>query len=379
MNSRISSLARESRLPVGSSAKMIAGRLARARATATRCCWPPDSSDGRCVRRSPSPTVRTTSSTHVLSGLSPARSIGRVMFSAAVSVGSRLYAWNTKPTRSRRSTVSSLSLERAELDAVDEHLAAGERVEAGDAVHQRRLARARRAHDRRVAAAFEVDGDVVEGDDRGLARAVDLRGVSCAGDGAGRGSGGQRRGAWTSKLMTGSAGMRPTWGGTLDRRSAGLVTGGFRVPSFDGAPVDSPACRSARGRAELRQLRNRGARGARFCASCGAALDGRADERRVVTVLFADLVGFTGLAEHTDPEQVKNLVDRCFERLAADIADYGGRVDKILGDALVAFFGAPIAHEDDAERAVRAGLRMLARSRRGARRPASPTCACASA
>jgi class 3 adenylate cyclase len=99
--------------------------------------------------------------------------------------------------------------------------------------------------------------------------------------------------------------------------------------------------------------------GARFCASCGAALTARADERRVVTVLFADLVGFTGLAEHTDPEQVKNLVDRCFERLAADIADHGGRVDKILGDALVAFFGAPTAHEDDAERAVRAGLRML--------------------
>ena len=78
-----------------------------------------------------------------------------------------------------------------------------------------------------------------------------------------------------------------------------------------------------------------------------------------MTVLFADIVGFTGLAEHTDPEQVKNLVDRCFERLAADIADHGGRVDKILGDALVAFFGAPTAHEDDAERAVRAGLRML--------------------
>jgi class 3 adenylate cyclase/tetratricopeptide (TPR) repeat protein len=97
---------------------------------------------------------------------------------------------------------------------------------------------------------------------------------------------------------------------------------------------------------------------ARFCASCGQPLVHRGDERRVVTVVFADLVGFTTLAERRDPEQVKNLVDRCFERLAADIADFGGRVDKIVGDGLLAIFGAPVAHEDDAERAVRAALRM---------------------
>jgi len=59
-----------------------------------------------------------------------------------------------------------------------------------------------------------------------------------------------------------------------------------------------------------------------------------------------------------DPEQVKNLVDSCFERLAADITTFGGRVDKIVGDAIVALFGAPVAHEDDAERAVRAALQM---------------------
>ncbi|MGH9135528.1 MAG: adenylate/guanylate cyclase domain-containing protein, partial [Acidimicrobiales bacterium] len=99
---------------------------------------------------------------------------------------------------------------------------------------------------------------------------------------------------------------------------------------------------------------------ARFCASCGQPLVVRGDERRVITVLFADLVGFTTLAEHRDPESVKNLVDRCFGRLAADIADHGGRVDKIVGDAILALFGAPVAHEDDAERAVRAGLRMQA-------------------
>lgn len=78
----------------------------------------------------------------------------------------------------------------------------------------------------------------------------------------------------------------------------------------------------------------------------------------MVSVLFADIVGFTTLSETMDPEEVKHLVDRCFERLARDITAFGGVVDKILGDAVVALFGAPIAHEDDAERAVRAGLQM---------------------
>ncbi len=75
-------------------------------------------------------------------------------------------------------------------------------------------------------------------------------------------------------------------------------------------------------------------------------------------MLFADLVGFTGLAETRDPEQVKNLVDTCFQRLVSDVTVFGGQVDKIVGDAIVALFGAPVAHEDDAERAVRAALRM---------------------
>jgi class 3 adenylate cyclase/tetratricopeptide (TPR) repeat protein len=100
---------------------------------------------------------------------------------------------------------------------------------------------------------------------------------------------------------------------------------------------------------------------ARFCPSCGHALVARHDERRVATVLFADLVGFTSLSESADPEQVKNIVDRTFERLAAEVVSYGGQVDKVIGDALVAIFGAPVAHEDDAERAVRAGLRMQER------------------
>ena len=91
---------------------------------------------------------------------------------------------------------------------------------------------------------------------------------------------------------------------------------------------------------------------------CGHQLQVTNDERRIVTVLFADIVGFTTLSETLDPEMVKNLVDRWFQLLVADITEFGGQVDKIIGDAIVALFGAPVAHEDDAERAVRAGLRM---------------------
>ena len=109
MNPRISAPARESRLPVGSSAKTICGRVASARATATRCCCPPDSSEGRCDRRSRRPTVSITPSSHSRFGFLPASAVGSVMFSSAVSVGIRLYDWNTKPMRSRRRSVSSLS------------------------------------------------------------------------------------------------------------------------------------------------------------------------------------------------------------------------------------------------------------------------------
>lgn len=98
--------------------------------------------------------------------------------------------------------------------------------------------------------------------------------------------------------------------------------------------------------------------GARFCPECGYGLAQRPDERRLVTVLMADIVGFTSMAETADPETVKNLVARCFESLVADIASFGGHLDKIVGDQIVAQFGAPIAHEDDAERAVRAAFKM---------------------
>ncbi len=99
--------------------------------------------------------------------------------------------------------------------------------------------------------------------------------------------------------------------------------------------------------------------GAKFCPFCGhEVVVGAGEERRLVTVLFADIVGYTGLVEHLDPERAKRLVDAAFERLIADIVEHGGRVDKVLGDAIIALFGAPVAHEDDPDRAIRAALKM---------------------
>lgn len=100
------------------------------------------------------------------------------------------------------------------------------------------------------------------------------------------------------------------------------------------------------------------AENARFCSNCGASQASVEEERRIVTALFADIVGFTALAEHRDPEEVKHVVDRAFAQLTEDITTFGGIIDKIVGDQIVALFGAPVAHSDDAERAVRAGLRM---------------------
>jgi adenylate cyclase len=106
---------------------------------------------------------------------------------------------------------------------------------------------------------------------------------------------------------------------------------------------------------------------ARFCMSCGAELDqGKkpthaaesSEQRRLVTVVFADLSGYTSLAERLDHETVKALVERCLTRLAAEVDRFGGHVDKFIGDNVMAVFGAPVAHEDDPERAVRAALEM---------------------
>ena len=75
-------------------------------------------------------------------------------------------------------------------------------------------------------------------------------------------------------------------------------------------------------------------------------------------MLFADLSGYTAVAERMDPEAVKTLVDRALRRLGEEVDRFGGTVDKYIGDNVMALFGAPVAHEDDAERAVRAALGM---------------------
>ena len=121
---------------------------------------------------------------------------------------------------------------------------------------------------------------------------------------------------------------------------------------------------------------------ARFCGECGTALAAAAAgvaapgrsaggrrqrrpaagpiaERRLVTVLFADLVGFTALSEGRDPEAVRELLSGYFDLATDVIKRYGGTVEKFIGDAVMALWGAPVAHEDDAERAVRAGLDLV--------------------
>ncbi|HYI74407.1 MAG TPA: adenylate/guanylate cyclase domain-containing protein [Gaiellaceae bacterium] len=102
---------------------------------------------------------------------------------------------------------------------------------------------------------------------------------------------------------------------------------------------------------------------ARFCDSCGAALEPVAaharEERKIVSVLFCDLVGFTAASEQADPEDVRARLQPYHQLLRERIEAYGGVVEKFIGDAVMAVFGAPVAHEDDAERAVRAGLSIL--------------------
>jgi class 3 adenylate cyclase/predicted ATPase len=122
---------------------------------------------------------------------------------------------------------------------------------------------------------------------------------------------------------------------------------------------------------------------AKFCIECGAGLGAdqaatgappapppaaaapepaaaeiAPEERRQVSVLFADLSGYTAVAERMDPEAVKQLLDRTLRKLGEEVTRFGGRVDKYIGDNVMAVFGAPQSHEDDPERAVRAGLAM---------------------
>jgi class 3 adenylate cyclase len=111
--------------------------------------------------------------------------------------------------------------------------------------------------------------------------------------------------------------------------------------------------------------------GFRFCGACGEAratgpagagseeTDG---ERRWITVMFADLSGFTALSERSDPEEVRAMVDRSMAEMGEVVTQFGGSVDKVIGDALMAVFGAPVAHEDDPERGVRCALEIQRRA-----------------
>src|SRR2546423_3776901 len=108
--------------------------------------------------------------------------------------------------------------------------------------------------------------------------------------------------------------------------------------------------------------------GARFCPNCGSPVEGRAEEqagdeaaldvaeRKVVTVLFADLARSTELANMLDPERFRDLLSTFYALVSRELASLRGRAEKFAGDAVMAVFGLPHAHEDDAPRAVPAGL-----------------------
>ncbi len=109
--------------------------------------------------------------------------------------------------------------------------------------------------------------------------------------------------------------------------------------------------------------------GARFCSACGAPTSERApvpagQERRVVTILFADVTGSTTLGERLDPEHLQEILGAYFSAMREEIEAEGGTVEKFIGDAIMAVFGVPAAHEDDPARALRAALRMRRRMER---------------
>src|SRR5436190_19807532 len=101
---------------------------------------------------------------------------------------------------------------------------------------------------------------------------------------------------------------------------------------------------------------------AKFCPRCGTPLEHKDEaERKLVTVLFADLTGSTPLGEQLDPEDLKDVLEAFADAMREEIEAEGGTVEKFIGDAVMAAFGVPVAHEDDAARALRAALRMQQR------------------
>src|SRR5215204_6978208 len=100
---------------------------------------------------------------------------------------------------------------------------------------------------------------------------------------------------------------------------------------------------------------------ARFCAACGSPLDvlGVAGEvRKIVTVVFTDVAGSTALGERLDPESLRRVMWRYFDAMQAVLERHGGTVEKFIGDAVMAVFGVPVVHEDDALRALRAAVEL---------------------
>jgi class 3 adenylate cyclase/tetratricopeptide (TPR) repeat protein len=114
--------------------------------------------------------------------------------------------------------------------------------------------------------------------------------------------------------------------------------------------------------------------GARFCPNCGSPVGSplRTEERKMVTVLFADLVDSTGLARRLDPERARELMGLFFDAASEELQALRGRAEKFIGDAVMAVFGLPTVHEDDALRAVRAGLAIRGRLRRMSKTLALP-------
>src|SRR3954451_11849958 len=194
------------------------------------------------------------------------------------------------------------------------------------------------------------------------------------------------RGPFRRSLATSvSREVSPSRGGHGDRWQPGMDSGrprrygrGMEAGTCQHCGAENPVaarfCMSCGGQLE-RRCGSCGAVApprARFCMECGAELDQASvpapaaaapaaappEERRQVTVLFADLSGYTAVSEQMDPERVKALVDAALKRLAQEVERFGGNVVKYIGDNVMALFGAPVAHEDDAERAVRAGLAM---------------------
>src|SRR5438132_9485273 len=100
--------------------------------------------------------------------------------------------------------------------------------------------------------------------------------------------------------------------------------------------------------------------GARFCNACAAPLAAEApvEVRKTVTVLFCDLVGSTSLGDRTDPELLREMIGHFHSEMRVILERHGGTVEKFIGDAVMAVFGIPQAHEDDALRAVRAAAEM---------------------